>query len=91
MNRVISDIAELAAACYDANYSIAYPYASANLQRIGAIASQGLTGEIRTKIKNILCSNFSAVVVAERIVQACNAATKANGPELKAKRLERGE
>ena len=69
----IKNIASLAADCYDGRRA-ASPRASVNLQHIGEIAHQELTGELRRQIGNLLCSNFCAVVVAERIEQACKAA-----------------
>lgn len=69
----IKNIASLAADCYD-NHRAATARASVNLQHIGEIAHQELTGDLRRQIGNLLCSNMSAVVTAERIAQACKAA-----------------
>ena len=68
----VQNISRLAADCYDGR-RCATGRATVNLQHIGQIAHQELQGPLRTQICDILCSQFCAVVIAERIVLACKA------------------
>jgi hypothetical protein len=72
MNTILN-IKSLAADCVD-SFRCATPRASVNFQQIGEIAHQELTGKVREQIGNVLCTNMSAVVCADRIIAICEAA-----------------
>lgn len=71
----LTNIIRLAADCYDAHRA-ATARACVNLHHIAETAHQELAGDLRRQIGDILCSNYCAVVVAERIELACKAVAK---------------